>query len=81
MISTRFFEKSLANNFPAFLKKSLSKKLHTFFEKKVCQKTLVGCATNSGAGFRHCWNGKNKDRQRLYMEPLSVFIFNTNQRK
>ncbi len=30
------------------MKKSLGKKLHTFFEKKVCQKTLVGCAANSG---------------------------------
>ncbi|NBI80180.1 hypothetical protein D3Z39_15190 [Anaerotruncus colihominis] len=46
----RFFEKSLAKNFPAFLKKGLGEKLHTFFEKKVCQKTLVGCAANSGFG-------------------------------
>ncbi|MCR2026864.1 hypothetical protein [Anaerotruncus colihominis] len=35
---------------PAFLKKGLSEKLPTFFEKKVGQKTLVGCAANSGAG-------------------------------
>ncbi|MCR2025136.1 hypothetical protein NSA36_06210 [Anaerotruncus colihominis] len=42
-------KKGMPKNFPAFLKKGLSEKLHTFFEKKVCQKTLVGCAANSGA--------------------------------
>ncbi|WP_303791356.1 hypothetical protein [Anaerotruncus colihominis] len=36
--------------FPAFFQKGLSEKLPTFFEKKVGQKTLVGCAANSGAG-------------------------------
>ncbi|NBI78919.1 hypothetical protein D3Z39_08560 [Anaerotruncus colihominis] len=35
---------------PRFFEKKLGKKLHTFFEKKVCQKTLAGCAANSGAG-------------------------------
>ncbi|MCR2025219.1 hypothetical protein NSA36_06625 [Anaerotruncus colihominis] len=32
------------------MKKSLGKKLSGFFEKKPRQKTLVGCAANSGAG-------------------------------
>ncbi|WP_290883202.1 hypothetical protein [Anaerotruncus sp.] len=32
------------------MKKGLSEKLPTFFEKKVGQKTLVGCAANSGLG-------------------------------
>ncbi|WP_290879789.1 hypothetical protein [Anaerotruncus sp.] len=45
-----FLKKASAKNFPAFLKKSLSKKLSGFFEKKPQQKTLVGCAANSGAG-------------------------------
>ncbi len=35
---------------PAFLKKGPGEKLHAFFEKKVCQKTLAGCAANSGFG-------------------------------
>ncbi|MCR2026175.1 hypothetical protein [Anaerotruncus sp.] len=34
----------------AFLKKGLGEKLSGFFEKKPRQKTLVGCAANSGAG-------------------------------
>ncbi|NBI80368.1 hypothetical protein D3Z39_16185 [Anaerotruncus colihominis] len=33
-----------------FLKKRYAKKLSGFFEKKPRQKTLVGCAANSGAG-------------------------------
>ncbi|MCR2026833.1 hypothetical protein NSA36_14960 [Anaerotruncus colihominis] len=40
----------MPKNFPAFLKKGLGKKLSGFFEKKPRQKTLVGCAANSGAG-------------------------------
>jgi hypothetical protein len=33
-----------------FFEKKLGKKLSGFFEKKPRQKTLVGCAANSGAG-------------------------------
>ncbi|MCR2027005.1 hypothetical protein NSA36_15840 [Anaerotruncus colihominis] len=32
------------------MKKGLGEKLHTFFEKKVCQKTLAGCAANRKLG-------------------------------
>ncbi|NBI80133.1 hypothetical protein D3Z39_14935 [Anaerotruncus colihominis] len=53
-----------------FFEKKLGKKLHTFFEKKVCQKTLAGCAANRGAGAAFIQAAPRTEGQALHLYRL-----------
>ena len=54
------------------MKKSLAKKLSSFFEKKPRQKTLVGCAANSKAGAAFTQVAPRTERPTLRSQKLCV---------